>query len=144
MKGLGSLVRLYKWRLDEKRRQLAELYAIRDGYEHKLDEIKATIIREQSVANSASQSGPDVGYSYGAFAQAAIMQRENIHRSIQSLETRLQDALEEVAEAFKALKRQEIAAANQEMRKTKARERREQITSDDEAIDRHQRTASRT
>jgi len=143
MKALTSLVRLYKWRLDEKRRQLAELYAIRDGFENRLKEVDATVLREQNFVNSASESQQEMGNAYGAFAQAAIMQRENLHRSIHSLEAQLQEALEEVGEAFKALKRQEIAAANQEARKTKARDRREQIASDDQSIDLHLRKISR-
>lgn len=139
MKALNSLVRLYKWRVDEKRRRLADIYATRDEYENKLKAIAAAVVREQDIVNTASGSPADVGFSYGAFAQAAIQQRENIQQSIASLDVQISEALEEVAESFKALKRQEIAAANQEMRKTKIRERREQNQTDDQAIESHQR-----
>lgn len=142
MKARNTLVRLHKWQVDEKRKRLAELYALRDEFERKMQAIDATVLREQQIVNSASQTPGDVGFSYGAFAQAAIMQRANMQRSIQSLEEQITEALEAVGEAFKSLKRQEIAAANQESRKKNARARIEQIASDDQAIESHQRKAA--
>lgn len=142
MKARNTLVRLHKWQVDEKRKRLAELYALRDEFERKMQAIDATVLREQQIVNSASQTPGDVGFSYGAFAQAAIMQRANMQRSIQSLEEQITEALEAAGEAFKSLKRQEIAAANQESRKKNARARIEQIASDDQAIESHQRKAA--
>ncbi|MDO9460267.1 MAG: hypothetical protein Q7N95_09175 [Alphaproteobacteria bacterium] len=143
MKARNTLVRLHKWQVDEKRKRLAELYALRDELERNKQAMEVSVVREQAFVNSAAGSGEDVGFSYGAFAQAAIMQRDNIQRSIQSLEEQIVEALEAVGEAFKSLKRQEIVAANQEARKTKARDRMEQIASDDQAIESHERKAAR-
>ena len=143
MKTRNTLVRLHKWQVDEKRRRLAELYASRAEFEKRMQAVESSIVREQEFVNSASEIQGDVGFSYGAFAQAAIMQRDNIQRSIQSIDEMIVEALESVGEAYKSLKRQEIAAANQESRKTKARDRLEQIASDDQAIEGHQRKVSR-
>ncbi len=143
MKARNTLVRLHKWQVDEKRKRLAELYGLRDELERKALTMEETIIREQKFVNSATGSNGDAGFSYGAFAQAAIMQRANIQRSIQSLDEQIAMALEAVGEAFKSLKRQEIAAANQEARKTKTRNRLEQTASDDQAIESHQRKLAR-
>ncbi len=139
MKTRNNLVRLHRWQVDEKRKRLAELYDLRDEFERKKQAMEDTIVREQQFVNSPAGSHEDVGFSYGAFAQAAIMQRDNIQRSIQSMDEQIVEALEAVGEAFKSLKRHEIAAANQEARKSKARNRLEQISSDDQAIESHQR-----
>ena len=143
MKTRNTLVRLHKWQVDEKRKRLAELFLLRDELEKKMQTVQTTVEREQKIVNSAIGSPGDVGFSYGAFAQAAVMQRENIQRSIQALEENIQAAREAVAEAFKSLKRQEIAAANQEARKDRARERIEQIEADDQAIELHHRNIAR-
>ncbi len=143
MKPRNTLVRLHKWQVDEKRKHLATLYALRDELVLKLKAVDATVLREQEIVNSSAGSRADVAFSYGAFAQAAIMQQENIQRSIQSADEQIDDALEAVADAFKSLKRQEIAAANQQNRKDRARARIEQITSDDQAIESHQRKTVR-
>ena len=142
MKTRNTLVRLHKWQVDEKRKRLAELFLLRDELEKKMQTVQTTVEREQKIVNSAIGSPGDVGFSYGAFAQAAIMQRDNIQRSIQSIDEMIVEALESVGESYKALKRQEIAAANQESRKTKERDRLEQIASDDQAIEGHQRKVS--
>ncbi len=142
MKTRNTLVRLHKWQVDEKRRRLAELYASRADFEKRMQAVEISIVREQEFINSAAGIHGDVGFSYGAFAQAAIMQRDNIQRSIQSIDEMIVEALESVGESYKALKRQEIAAANQESRKTKERDRLEQIASDDQAIEGHQRKVS--
>ncbi len=143
MKQRNTLVRLHKWQVDEKRRNLATLYALHDEFERKLQMVEATVKREQDLVNSSAGSSADVGFSYGAFAQVAIMQKENIQRSMQSLDGQILEALEAVGEAFKSLKRHEIAAANQAMRKDRARERIEQNASDDQAIESHQRKNTR-
>lgn len=143
MKARNTLVRLHKWQVDEKRRRLAELYMLRDELEQKFHAVEAAIVREQEIAGSTTGSEADVGFAYGAFAQAAIMQKENIQRSIKTLEAQIDDALEAVAEAFKALKRQEIAAASKESRIEKARARIAQIETDDQAIESHMRKAVR-
>lgn len=143
MKPRNTLVRLHKWQVDEKRRSLAALYALRDEFERKLQMVEATVVREQDLVNSSAGGSADVGFSYGAFAQAAIMQKENIQRSMQSLDGQIQEALEAVGDAFKSLKRYEIAAANHAMRKDKARARIEQNASDDQAIESHQRKTAR-
>jgi flagellar export protein FliJ len=144
MKPRNTLVRLHKWQVDEKRRHLATLYALRDEFERKLLAVAETVAREQAFVNSAAGSSEDVGFSYGAFAQAAIMQQDNIQRSMQSLDEQIVEALEAVGDAFKSLKRYEIAAANQAARKDKARARIEQIETDDQAIESHQRKVART
>lgn len=143
MKPRNTLVRLHKWQVDEKRRHLATLYALRDEFERKLRLVEATVAREQGFLNSSAGGAEDVGFSYGAFAQAALMQQKNIHRSMQSLDEQIIEALEAVGDAFKSLKRHEIAAANQAARKDKARARIEQIETDDQAIEGHQRKAAR-
>lgn len=143
MKTRNTLVRLHKWQVDEKRKSLAGLYTMRAEFENKKQAMEDTIVREQKLVNSATGSEADVGFSYSAFAQAAIMQRDNIQRSIEAMDEQIIAALAEVGEAFKSLKRHEIAFANQEARKTRARDRLEQIATDDQAIESHQRKVVR-
>lgn len=143
MKSRKTLVRLHKWQVDEKRKRLSDMLSLRDNFLLRLQSMQETVAREQGFVNSVAGTDGDVGFAYGAFAQAVIQQRENLERSLAILAEQIHEAELAVAEAFKSLKRQEIAVANHERQEKQIRERREQTASDDRAIESHMRKAIR-
>lgn len=143
MKIRQSLIRLYKWQVDEARKHLAELLALRDELRRKVALLDETVVQEQAVVRSSIErdagNATGLAFTYAPYAQAAVQKRENLLQSITSLAVRVSTAEDAVAEAFKTLKRQEIAAANQENRETRERDRKAQIASDEMALQLHER-----
>ena len=143
MKSRQTLIRLKKWQVDDKRKYLAELQSLREGLLRKIQAVDETVAREQRVVGATVESASELGFSYGPFAQAAIWQKDNLQRSLDSLTGQISEAEAEVMEAYAALKRQETAAANQDHRNRIMRERREQRQSDDQSIENYLRKSIR-
>lgn len=139
MKVRHSLIRLHKWQADEKRKQLAKLQALRSDLLGKAAMLDASVAREQVVVSATQGGDSDLAFAYAPFAHVAIRQRENLLRSITAVELSVADEEDAVAEAYKALKRHEIAAATQELRETSERNRKAQIVSDEQALQSHTR-----
>ncbi len=137
MKGRATLIRLYKWQADEKRKQLFDLVALRDELLSKAAILDAHVVNEQGIVNVSRSSNTDMSFAYAGFARHSIQQRENINQSIASIEQRILEAEILVAEAYKTLKRHEIAAANQAEREIREINRKEQIADNELALQSH-------
>jgi flagellar protein FliJ len=135
MKGMGTLIRLAKFRLDEARRQLAELERLRAHLHHGLERLAGEVTREQQVATQAQ--GPFTGYD--SYARAALGRRATIEQSIADLTPKLGDAEAAVTAAFQEMKRYELAAENHRRRATEKQRRRDQAALDETGLSRFQR-----
>ncbi len=140
MKARKTLIRLHKWQADEKRKQLHELLALRDDLLCKAAALDASVLHEQTVVNTSRGGEADTGFAYATFAKHAIRQRENIQKSVASIENRISEAEILVTEAYKALKRHEVAAASQAKRELGEANRKEQIAEDDQTLQTHARS----
>lgn len=121
MRGLAGLIRLHRWRLDEKRRGLAELESFADSLEKQAMELEESLKDEQEVASSSVESG----CTYGEFARDVIARREKLALSISQVDDQIGEANEELREIFQEVKRYEILHAN---RLRAAQEREEKIS----------------
>lgn len=108
MKGLAGLIRLHRWRLDEKRRELADLETFADSLEAQTVALEESLRAEQKVAKSSVESG----YTYGDFARDVIDRREKLAVSISKVEDQVAQVNEELREIFQEVKRYEILQAN--------------------------------
>jgi flagellar protein FliJ len=135
MKGMATLVRLAKFRLDEARRQLAELERLREHLNKSLDKLANEVAQEQQAA---SRSG-DTFNGYAAYAKAAMGRRATIERSIADLVPSLTEAEEAVTAAFQEMKRYELAEEHRQRRIDEKRRRREQAVLDETGLTRFQR-----
>lgn len=140
MKARKTLIRLHKWQADEKRKALSELLGLRDDLLCKAASLEASVVNEQAIVNSARGGEADIGFAYAAYAKQAIQHRENLQASVSSVEARIAEAEAAVTEAYQALKRHEIAAANQQQRDTREFNRKQQISGDADALQSHVRT----
>ena len=119
--GLSGIVRLHKWQVDEKRRQIAELEVMRSDLEKKLEKLDSDLKDEQkNVANSNV-----VDINYAGYAAAVMKRRENIEASITEVNVSIENMKDDLAEAFKELKKYEIVeqrAVEKELHEQKKRE----------------------
>ncbi len=116
MKGLPNLIRLHRWRLDEKRKDLAELERLGTELRAQGARLEEEMRHEQKTAASNAEAG----YAYGAYAKAVIARRGAIAASLAEVKAKIRQAAEAVTEAFRELKRFEVA---QERRETAAKDK---------------------
>lgn len=136
--GLNGLIRLHRWQLEEQRRKLGQLEAMRAEFERRAKDLELEIANEQKRVKNTEAS-----FAYGAYAQAAIARRETLAQSIEGMELELVKARDQVAEAFREVKKFEIAQDRQIKRAQLAAGRKEQQTLDELSLDIYRRRKAR-
>ncbi|MEQ8964513.1 MAG: flagellar FliJ family protein [Azospirillaceae bacterium] len=130
MRDLAGLIKLHRWQLDEKRRALAEL----EGFAARLAEEKARLDaeyeREREAADGAD--GPVPGYA--RWLDSINARRRRLAQSTASVEQQMETARAEMAEAFRELKKVELAQAERDRRDAEKRKRQERISLDEIAL----------
>jgi len=130
-KDLHSLIRLNDWQVDEKRRVLAELFAAAEALEAKARKLEQDLINEQKVA---AESPAEAGLLYGYYAKAVIDRREALAVAIAEAERQVIEARDLLREAYRELKKYEVAQEHRDTREASENGRREQIQLDDVGI----------
>ena len=103
---LRSLIRLYEWGVDEKRRKLGALLRLLADLEDQAVRLEEELKEEQ---NSAASSPEEAGYLYGNYAGVVIQRRERIAQSTAKAEEEIAVARDELNEAYRELKKYEVA-----------------------------------
>lgn len=122
-KTLKNLLRLHKWRVDEKQRELGERLRELGELEQMAQDLEDQLIREQKIA---AESPNEAGFTYGRFAQFAIQKREQIAAATRQKEQEVDIAREAMGEAFKELKVYEQAQKIRDEKEQAERDRKEQ------------------
>jgi flagellar export protein FliJ len=136
---LDSLIRVNKYKLDERRRQLAELERLVERLRGESLRLEQELTSEQQIA-AASR---DAGHAYGGYARDIIDRRQKLAASIDDAETQILTAREALAESFREVKRYEITAANRNTRERLTAERKQRIAQDEVAAQIHRRGMAR-
>jgi flagellar FliJ protein len=131
MSALDSLIRLHRWQLDERRRDLATLedLALKLVEEHRKLELEDQ--REQLAAAAA----PEAAFAYAGYARGLIDRRRKIEQSQAEVVEQIARAREALAEAFQEVKRYEIAAANRVRVEEQRDAKRQQRVLDDLGVE---------
>jgi flagellar FliJ protein len=137
MKGLPALIRLHTWQLDGKRRELADLERVEDGFHAEVRKLEDDMVVEQAYAKD-SESGV---FAYGGFAAGVIARRKRLAQSIVEIRVRIEAKREEVAEAYQELKRYEVTQAHRLKREKLEQERLDQANLDEVSLMQYQRRA---
>ncbi len=128
---LHSLFRLHRWGVDEKRRRLADLLRFVADLEDQGRRLEDEIKNEQAVAGAAPE---EAGFIYGNYAEAAIERRQRIAESIAGTEVEIAAAREQLGDAYRELKKYEIAQDERDKRQAEELSRKEQIILDELGI----------
>lgn len=127
MTDLQPLIRLHRWQLDEKRRALAELEALRERLHEQIVQLDEELAREQAFAAEAAE--PPQGF--GAYTQAMLDRKARLNESIEEVQAQIAASREQIAEAFQELKRFELVQEDRDRRDADRRKRRETQTYDE-------------
>lgn len=133
MRGLSSLIRLNRWRLDEKRRELAALEQLAADLRAQMAQLETDVKTEQDAAKS-SESG---AFAYAGYAQGVIERRGRLAASLTEVEGRIRIQDDSVKESFRELKRYELTLAERKKRQRLELDRRDQAAQDETSLKAH-------
>lgn len=127
MKTLERLVEMARLDLDQKRRTVNELEAMRQSFADRIVAIDEEIAGEMRSA----QTDPMLAGSIGRFLQSARERQLRLRESLADVVRELEAARELVTEAFQEKKRYELVLERRRLERRKAADRREQLRLDE-------------
>lgn len=127
MKTLERLVEMVRLDLEQKRRTVNDLEAMRQGFADRIIAIDNEIAHEMSSA----RTDPLLTDGLGRFIQTARDRQIRLRESLAEVDRQLDFAREQVTEAFQEKKRYEIVLERRRLERRKAADRREQLRLDE-------------
>jgi flagellar FliJ protein len=135
MNRTDTLLRLKRFRVDEMKRRIAAIDAMRADLERKLSDLDDNVEREKLRAGDS-----DIGrLAFPSFLRSIEARRENIRITLKEIEREHASALADLTNAFQDLKSLEIATEQQAKRLFELQTRRAQARLDEMALVRHLR-----
>lgn len=104
MKSRDSLIRLKKFQVDEKRRQLMAIEMMIADFNRMATELDLQIQSEQERSGITDVAH----FAYPTFAKAAMTRRDNLLQSAANLSGQFEDAQNSLSEAVEELKKVEL------------------------------------
>lgn len=135
MKGLASLIKLSKRKLDELRRSMVALENEKAQLEGAQAALMAELKREMQLATESAE----VAQYFAGFAQKIKIRQQQLVVEISGVIRRIDALSAQIAEAFSELKKYEIALENAKKRAGEEALRKENITLDEIAGQQHRR-----
>ena len=123
-KGLTTLARLTKWTVDQRRRTLGALLRELEDLETSRRGLDIELSQEQSAA---ADNPDEAGLLYGTYAEAFVNRRDIVDESIRTKKAEIENALEELNESYRELKKYEVARDSRSQLELVEEVRREQI-----------------
>lgn len=133
MKSRESLIRVKRFQVDDKRRQVAQVEMMIAEFMRMIGDLDDQIVSEQNRVGIHDITH----FAYPTFARAAMQRRDNLKVSVRELEDKLAHAQAELAEAIEDMKKIELIEERDLQRDREAREAAEQEVLDDMAGRRH-------
>ncbi|CCG06734.1 hypothetical protein [Pararhodospirillum photometricum] len=134
-KDLHTLIRLRKFEVDERRRDLGVLLQRQAALEAEGRALDAEFAREVSFA----QQNPAFGLTLGAYVSHFRWRKDDLLEREHQLDEDILEAREALAEAYRTLKTIEVTQENRENRERQEREHKDQLFLDEVAQDRYRR-----
>lgn len=125
---LKTVIRVRRWEIDEKRRDLGALLA----EEAALLSRRTALAEEIQAENAcAREHVREADFTLGTYAARAHSRRLQLDAAIADANRRIEEARDELAQMFKDLKTFELAQEAREEAERKERDRKEQIVMDE-------------
>lgn len=138
MKPLEQLVRLSRWRLDEKRQKLTDLERLSERLRADLERLEEGLAKEREIAAQDESARP----AFSSFLEAELARKARLQKSIEDVDREVEAARDDLADAFRELKKYELAKTSQDERARRRQLRTEQATLDELGTQLHRRRSS--
>jgi flagellar export protein FliJ len=133
-----TLLRLKRFKVDEMKRRIASIDAMKADLDRKLTDLDDNVTREKQRAGDS-----DIGrLAFPSFLRSIETRRENLRTTLKEIEREYAIAQAELASAFQDLKSLEVATEQQNRRLAEIQARRAQVRLDEMALVRHLRKHS--
>ena len=130
-----TLLRLKRFRVDEMKRRIASIDAMKADLERKLTDLDDNVTREKQRAGDS-----DIGrLAFPSFLRSIEARRENLRTTLKEIEREYAAAQQDLTDAFQDLKSLEVATEQQAKRLGEMQARRAQARLDEIALVRHLR-----
>jgi len=130
-RSLRNLIRLHRWQVDERRRELGELIAREQSLRERLVELETELAAEQKVAGDS----PTARLTLGAYFLRYRERREELFRAIAAAAKEVAAARDRLADAYRQLKTFEVTQTNRDRLKLAEINRKEQIGLDEMGLE---------
>ncbi|KZK76747.1 flagellar biosynthesis chaperone [Pseudovibrio sp. W64] len=127
MKNREGLLKLKKFNVDEKRRQVTQIETMLSDFDRMAEDLENQIVQEQKRVGIDDISH----FAYPTFARAAAQRRDNLKHSTEELKSQLEKAQDELTDAVSELKKIELMDERDQMRQRAAMDAIEQDGMDD-------------
>ena len=135
MNRTDTLLRLKRFRVDEMKRRMASIDAMKADLERKLTDLDDNVAREKQRAGDS-----DIGrLAFPSFLRSIEARRENLRTTLKEIEREYAAAQQDLTDAFHDLKSLEVATEQQAKRLSDMQARRAQARLDEIALVRHLR-----
>src|SRR5471032_1342901 len=135
MNRTDTLLRLKRFRVDEMKRRIGAIDAMRADLEKKLADLDDNVAREKQRAGDS-----DIGrLAFPSFLRSIEARRENLRTTLKEIEREYAAALADLSDTFQDLKSLEVATEQQASRLAEMQSRRAQARLDEMALVRHLR-----
>src|SRR3984885_5327069 len=135
MNRTDTLLRLKRFRVDEMKRRISTIDAMRANLERQLTNLDEDVAREKQRANDS-----DIGrLAFPSFLRSVEARRENLCNTLKEIEREYESAQLDLNNAFQDLKALEFATEQQAKRLAEIEARRAQSRLDELALVRHLR-----
>jgi len=135
MNRTDTLLRLKRFRVDEMKRRIAAIEAMKSDLERKLADLDDNVAREKQRAGDS-----DIGrLAFPSFLRSIEARRENLRTTLKEIEREQAAAQLDMSNAFQDLKSLEVATEQQAKRLAEMQARRAQSRLDEMALVRHLR-----
>lgn len=124
-----SLIRLKKFNVDEKRRQVMQIEMMVADFERMASELDHQIEIEQTKTGISDVAH----FAYSTFAKAALQRRDNLLASANDMRGKLETAQDQLAEALEDLKKVELLDQREHQRERDEQNKIEQAEFDEVA-----------
>ncbi len=133
MRNKDSLIRLHRFQVDERRRQVTDLEGMLEEFHRRENDLDQKVRLEQDKAGIT-----DIGhFAYPMFAKSMLQRRENILQSIDEIDKQLDVAKDDLAESYRDLKKFELVEENRKRRAKKEAVRLDQKEMDEVSLNIH-------
>lgn len=135
MNRTDTLLRLKRFRVDEMKRRISTIDAMRANLARQLTNLDEDVAREKQRANDS-----DIGrLAFPSFLRSVEARRENLRTTLKEIEREYESAQLDLNSAFQDLKALEFATEQQAKRQAEIEARRAQSRLDELALVRHLR-----
>lgn len=130
-----TLLRLKRFKIDEMKRRIASIQAMRDDLDRKLADLDKHVAREKQHAGDFDIAR----LAFPSFLRSIEIRRENLRSTLNEIEREFATAQSGLANAFQDLKSLEVATEQQAKRLSEMQGRRQQAPLDEMALVQHGR-----